>query len=99
MPKMSKPKPTADEIAAMASRGENISAHFTNKFTIVKPVQRVSIDLTRGMLRALDDAPLTQYQPTSPNHNAPRSGTERGAAEDAGVEKEKAGIMGPSSGL
>ncbi len=54
MPKMSKPKPTADEIAAMASRGEDISAHFTNKFTIVKPVQRVSIDLTRGMLRALD---------------------------------------------
>jgi hypothetical protein len=27
---------TADEIAEMASRGEDISAHFTNKFTVVQ---------------------------------------------------------------
>lgn len=39
MPKMSRTKPTADEIAAMASRGEDISAYFTNKFTVVKPVR------------------------------------------------------------
>lgn len=41
MPKMPKTKPTADEIAEMASRGENVSAHFTNKFTVVRPVRRV----------------------------------------------------------
>jgi hypothetical protein len=29
--------PTDDEIAAMASRGEDVSAHFTNKFTTVRP--------------------------------------------------------------
>jgi hypothetical protein len=45
---------TADEIADMASRGENISAYFTNNFTVVRPVRRVNIDLTEGMLRELD---------------------------------------------
>ena len=47
-------KVTADKIAEKASRGEDISAYFTNKFTIVRPVKRISIDLTHGMLRALD---------------------------------------------
>jgi len=51
---MSKPKPTAEEIAEMASRGEDISAYFTNKFTVVRPVRRVNVDLTQGMLRELD---------------------------------------------
>jgi hypothetical protein len=37
------------------SRGENISAYFTNKFTVIKPVQRVNVDLTQGMLRELDE--------------------------------------------
>ncbi len=46
--------PTADEIAEMATRGENISAYFTNKFTVVRPVRRVNVDLTQGMLRELD---------------------------------------------
>ena len=55
MPKTSKKQPTADEIAEMASRGEDISAFFTGKFTIVKPVRRVNIDLTQGMLRELDE--------------------------------------------
>ncbi len=54
MPKTSKPGRTADEIAEMASRGEDISAFFTNKFTVVRPVKRVNIDLTQGMLRELD---------------------------------------------
>ena len=40
---------TADEIAEMASRGEDISAYFTNKFTVVRPVRRVNVDLTQGM--------------------------------------------------
>jgi hypothetical protein len=41
--------PSADEIAEKASRGENISAYFSNKFTVVKPIHRVNVDLTQGM--------------------------------------------------
>ena len=54
MPKTSRKTRTADEIAEMASRGEDVSAYFTNKFTVVRPVRRVNVDLTQGMLRALD---------------------------------------------
>jgi hypothetical protein len=54
MPKTSKTTLTADKIAEMASRGEDVSAHFTNKFTVVRPVHRVNVDLTQGMLRELD---------------------------------------------
>ena len=55
MPRTSKKTPTADEIAEMASRGEDISAYFSNKFTVVRPVRRVNVDLTQGMLRELDE--------------------------------------------
>ena len=55
MPKASRTIPTADEIAEMASRGEDVSAYFTNKFTVVRPVHRVNVDLTHGMLRELDE--------------------------------------------
>ena len=54
MPKTSKTPLSADEIAEKASRGEDISAYFTNKFTVVRPVRRVYVDLTQGMLRELD---------------------------------------------
>ena len=54
MARTSKKIATADEIADMASRGEDISAHFTNQFTVVRPVRRVNVDLTEGMLRELD---------------------------------------------
>jgi len=57
MPRTSRAKaarPTADEIAEMATRGEDVSAYFTNKFTVVRPVKRVNVDLTQGMLRELD---------------------------------------------
>jgi hypothetical protein len=47
--------PTADEIAEMASQGEDVSAYFTNKFTVVRPLHRVNVDLTHGMLRELDE--------------------------------------------
>lgn len=40
--------------AEIASRGEDMSAFFTNKFTVVRPVRRVNVDLTQGMLRELD---------------------------------------------
>jgi hypothetical protein len=55
MPKARKLKVTADEIAEMASRGEDISAYFTNEFKVVRPVRRVNVDLTQGMLRQLDE--------------------------------------------
>ena len=55
MPKSSKSVPSADEIAAKATRGEDISAYFTNQFTVVRPVWRVNVDLTQGMLRELDE--------------------------------------------
>ncbi len=48
MPKMSGTKRTAGQIAEMATRGEDISAYFTNKFTVVRPVRRVNVDLTHG---------------------------------------------------
>ena len=54
MPKTSKSPVSADEIAEKATRGENISAYFTNKFTVVRPVRRVNVDLSQGMLRELD---------------------------------------------
>ena len=47
--------PSADEIAEKATRGEDVSAYFTNKFTVVRPVRRVNVDLTQGMLRELDE--------------------------------------------
>ena len=55
MPKTSSKTRSADEIAEMATRGEDISAHFSNKFTVVRPVRRVNVDLTQGMLRDLDE--------------------------------------------
>ena len=55
MPKTSRTSLSADEIAEKASRGEDISAYFTNKFTVVRPVRRVNLDLTQGMLRKLDE--------------------------------------------
>jgi len=54
MPKTSKAGPSADEIAERASRGEDVSSYFTNKFTVVRPVRSVKIDLTPAMLRRLD---------------------------------------------
>jgi hypothetical protein len=54
MPKTSKRTTSADRIAEKASRGEDVSGYFTNQFTVVKPIRRVNIDLTQGMLRELD---------------------------------------------
>jgi len=61
MPKTSKKPPaatastSADKIAEMASKGEDVSRFFTNRFTVVRPIQRVNVDLTQGMLRELDE--------------------------------------------
>lgn len=47
--------PSADEIAEMATSGEDVSKYFTNEFKAVRPVRRVNLDLTQGMLRELDE--------------------------------------------
>jgi hypothetical protein len=54
MSKISRTTRSADEIAELASGGEDVSAYFTNNFTVVRPVHRVNVDLTQGMLRDLD---------------------------------------------
>ena len=46
---------TAEQIAEKADAGHDISAHFTNAFTVVRPsVKRVNVDLTAPMLEELD---------------------------------------------
>lgn len=54
MANRSKPKIAAEEVAEKASRGEDVSSFFTGKFTVVRPVRRVNVDLTQGMLSELD---------------------------------------------
>jgi len=55
MPKTSTKPIDAEKIAEMADRGQDISAHFTNQFTVVRPaVQRVNVDFTAPMLQELD---------------------------------------------
>jgi hypothetical protein len=46
---------SANRIADKASRGEDVSSHFTNKFTVVRRMRRVNVDLKPGMLRQLDE--------------------------------------------
>ena len=55
MPSKSKRSPSPDEIAEMATRGEDVSKFFTNDFKAVRPIRRVNLDLTQGMLRELDE--------------------------------------------
>jgi hypothetical protein len=47
---------TAEEIARMADRGENISHFFKGEGRMVQPIQRVNVDVTAGMLKELDKA-------------------------------------------
>jgi hypothetical protein len=48
--------PTADEIADMADRGEDISRLFTNTGKMMPPIQRVNVDFALPMLQELDEA-------------------------------------------
>jgi hypothetical protein len=58
MPKtLESPKrPTADEIAELADRGENVSRYFTGKGKMMPPIQRVNVDFALPMLEELDEA-------------------------------------------
>ena len=46
--------PTAEEIARMADRGEDVASYFTNRGSMKMPIQRVNVDFTVAMLRELD---------------------------------------------
>jgi len=47
--------PTADEIAELADRGEDISRFFTGKGKMMQPIQRVNVDFALPMLQELDE--------------------------------------------
>ena len=49
---------SAEAIARMAERGEDISGFFQGKGRMVQPIQRVNVDVTGGMLEELDRAAL-----------------------------------------
>ena len=51
------PKPiSAESIALIADRGENISRFFTNRGRMAGPIQRVNVDFSVKMLDELDRA-------------------------------------------
>ena len=55
MPKTLTKPVDAEHLAEMADQGQDISSHFTNRFTVVRPaVQRVNVDFTTPMLKELD---------------------------------------------
>ena len=47
-------KPTADELADMADRGEDISRFFTNQGQMKHPTQQLTLDLPVEMYAELD---------------------------------------------
>jgi hypothetical protein len=57
VPKISKKVPTADAIAELASRGEDVSVYFTNKFTVVRSRQTAVKTSSR---RALKEKPTSR---------------------------------------
>jgi hypothetical protein len=54
-PKLAKP-PSADAIARLADQGKDVSGFFKGQGRMVRPIQRVNVDLTATMLEELDRA-------------------------------------------
>jgi hypothetical protein len=52
----SRKTPSAESIARMADRGEDVSRFFTNRGRMMRPIQRVNVDFTASMLQELDQA-------------------------------------------
>lgn len=46
--------PSAESIAKLADRGEDVSRFFTNRGKMMQPIQRVNVDFTVSMLQELD---------------------------------------------
>jgi hypothetical protein len=57
MPKTleSRKPPTADKIAELADKDENISRFFTGRGKMMPPIQRVNVDFALPMLQELDE--------------------------------------------
>lgn len=51
-----KTAPSAEAIARLADRGEDVSGFFTNRGRMMAPIQRVNVDFTAPMLDELDRA-------------------------------------------
>jgi len=47
---------SAEQIARLADQGKDISSFFTTTGRMVRPIQRVNLDLTASMLEELDQA-------------------------------------------
>lgn len=47
---------SAEAIARMADQGKDVSGFFKGEGRMVRPIQRVNVDLTEGMIRELDQA-------------------------------------------
>jgi hypothetical protein len=47
---------SADAIARLADRGEDVSRFFKGQGRMVQPIQRVNVDVTASMLEELDKA-------------------------------------------
>lgn len=47
---------SADAIARLADQGQDVSGFFKGEGRMVRPIQRVNVDLTAGMIRELDQA-------------------------------------------
>ena len=47
---------SAESIARLADRGQDISAYFTNKGKMMPPLDSIGIDLTKDMLEELNEA-------------------------------------------
>jgi hypothetical protein len=88
VPKTSRNSPTADQIAEIASRGEDVSAYFTNKFTVVRPVRRVNVDLTQGMSRERDAGRASQREPASSDQDIAAAGAGPGDRDSIAFEQE-----------
>jgi len=47
---------SADAIAELAEKGEDVSRFFTGQGRMVQPIQRVNLDVSSSMLKELDTA-------------------------------------------
>ena len=58
MKKTAKPEKvvSAEQIARLADQGKDVSRFFTGTGRMVRPIQRVNLDLTASMLEELDQA-------------------------------------------
>ena len=63
MRKTSKQAPTAEEIAEMASLGEDVSRYFTNRFSVAKPTRAPRTSEERKAKRRPTKADPTEPRP------------------------------------